>query len=123
MKVLVLDSWGTGLSQVAPDDNDVHVEAEMFPFVDVYTPAAIVLEYIQTYASDYGLIIIGNNLGAGLLKAKFVPQDMRSRCVVVWNDEPAPATSAPYKAMGYKHFTSRQNLRVFLKEHPEIYRQ
>lgn len=121
LKVLVLDSWGIGVWWIADEEN-VDVEAEMFPDVDVYAAEHRVLEFIREHAADYGLVIIGNNLGAGVFKAAFVPEAMWNRSVVVWNDEPTESMKAQYKQLGYQHFTSRRNLSEFLEQHPEIYR-
>lgn len=62
---------------------------------------------------DFG--VIGNNLGAGLIRARRVPECLRDRFVIVWNERPGEFEE-DYAALGYKHFCARSELMQKLQE-------
>lgn len=122
MLVLTLDRHvHMYIDAVLPPEAQLYPEEEMFENADSYGADPRVLEHLRSHSASYDLIIIGNNLGAGLVKASRVPPGMRERVVIVWNDAPNEYTTAPYKAMGYRHFSRRMDLMKFLENNPEIY--
>lgn len=54
------------------------------------------------------LFVIGNNLGAGLEKAKAVSPEMRDRVVIIYNAITLEEKEA-YKTLGFTRFESRGN--------------
>lgn len=122
MKALVLDKYGTALLGILKPGDEMVVEADLFPNNDVYEPHQAVLDYIAKEGAIFDLIVIGNNLGAGLSKAEQLPLDARANAIVVWNEDPMPATTAPYRRLGYIHFMSRRRLMKFLKDNSEMFR-
>lgn len=56
----------------------------------------------------YDVIIIGNNLGTGISKARELPPEVHNRTMIAWN-EYRPGNEQPYAAMGFTHFGNRVN--------------
>lgn len=69
---------------------------------------AVLEKITRMCAAD--VVILGNNLGAGLAKAVHIAGDMRSRTIVVWNDPPHEAVTAPYRTLGFTRFCTRTEL-------------
>lgn len=61
-----------------------------------------------TRAHDYDVIVVGNNLGAGLVKARYIDKRLIGRVVVVFNDKPKGTEG--YRALGIKQFKERLKL-------------
>ena len=61
----------------------------------------------------FDLIVIGNYQGAGLIRARGVPDSMKAKTVIVWFkiDE---KERAQYAAMGFNQFTTRTKIHEFL---------
>jgi len=70
----------------------------------------------RTKNGDFDVVIVQNNTGIGVDKVKAVAHEMRSKVIVVWNDEPATSSKSPYIELGVKYFTSISNLRECLDE-------
>lgn len=64
---------------------------------------------------EFDLVIIGNNLSAGISKATAIPETMKNRTIIVWNDSAFDHMSA-YTALGLRHFTTRTNLWTKIQE-------
>lgn len=62
---------------------------------------------LARHAEDYDAVIIGNNMGSGLRYAREIPDSMKDRTLIVWN-EYIPDEERPYAAIGFEHFESRQ---------------
>lgn len=116
--VLVLDDpYFLGKFQLAR----LVTEDDIFPASDTYSPQESLLSYLRSVAIEaYSLIVIGNNLGAGLRKAAVISESMRNKCVIVWNDLPGSRELEPYQQLGYTRFTTRRYFEQYLEEHPEL---
>lgn len=111
MKVLVLDAGeyyldldeqlGMALEVVA----EVRV-AEEGCFA-LYRPTEANFFWIETQAkTDFDIIIVGNNNGAGLAKVHHIPSDQLDKVIVVWAEYEEGKT-IPYRKLGIKHFSTR----------------
>jgi hypothetical protein len=56
----------------------------------------------------YDAVIVGNNLGTGLSKAANLPEPMRSRTMIVWNQY-QPGVERAYAEMGFTRFGQRHS--------------
>lgn len=90
----------------------------MFDQVDTYDPDWRVLRVLAELEPDtFDVIVIGNNMGAGVVKAEVLSEACRSKVVVVWLDTPNEAATLPYRELGYTHFARRKDLEEYLQEH------
>lgn len=122
LKVLILDAHDSCVGGITTKQDTIHLEGTLFPGTDEYYAEQPLLDFLAALEPNaYDLIIIGNNLGSGYAKAKAIPESLRSRGVITWNDEPGNR-SAPYARMGYQYFVSRRNLFDWLIDNPQIYR-
>lgn len=64
---------------------------------------------LMTSNNKVDIVIIGNNLGAGVAKARAVADAMRDRTVVVWNVY-RKGDESTYAKLGFKRFGSRSDL-------------
>ncbi|MFA5961449.1 MAG: hypothetical protein WC848_02070 [Parcubacteria group bacterium] len=64
---------------------------------------------------DFNLVVIGNNLGAGISKAKAVPETMKNQTIIVWNHSTFDHMSI-YADLGFQHFTTRTSLWTKIQE-------
>lgn len=73
-------------------------------------------EQIRELTSQHkvDLVIIGNNMGAGLIRARFVHVDLLPMTMVVWNDYRESET-IPYAEVGISHFGRRPEILTILK--------
>lgn len=57
-------------------------------------------------------IIVGNNLGSGVVKARALPESVRDRTMIVWNRY-VPGDGKSYFEMGFRHlgnwYSTRDN--------------
>lgn len=60
-------------------------------------------------AEEYDYVIIGNNLGLGLMIARMLSTELRPTTLIVWNNSPTDADTWEYREMGYQHFGTRVN--------------
>lgn len=97
--------------------NIVVLERNLFPFNTTYgKPEADQVAFLQRLTPQlYDVIVIGNNRGVGVLKAQLIPQSLRERVVIVWNLKPDDHDTAPYRELGYRHFSSRDSLEYYLE--------
>jgi len=73
------------------------------------------VQQIRQITSEHvDAIIIGNNVGAGVSRAREIRPEMRDKTMIVWNDY-CPGNEAPYAALGFQYFGSRDDIDVFLK--------
>lgn len=125
MRVLYLDQYPQLVKSLFGPDDEVHVEMQFFGIDrnEVYNSKGnpLVLDYVKEWGSTYDLIVIGNNLGAGIAKAQALERSARNRVVICWHDEPSEHNIAPYRALGYRHFTTRERLVEYILEDPELY--
>lgn len=70
---------------------------------------------IAQEAQRHDLIIIGNNLRAGIEKAAAIPTERLGRVIVVWNDY-RKGDERPYAALGISQFGSRRDTIVLITE-------
>ena len=72
----------------------------------VYEPTVQLLEIIETETASgrYDWVIIGNNRGSGLIKARRVVESMRDKVLIIANSYPL---SEPYRQLGIRHFATR----------------
>ncbi|MDF1497268.1 MAG: hypothetical protein P1P90_04360 [Patescibacteria group bacterium] len=61
------------------------------------------------------LVVLGNNLGYGLLLAEVVSERMKEQTVIVWNDPPLEGLK-PYQDLGFKLFASRLEVGRVIRE-------
>jgi hypothetical protein len=88
------------------------------------------LSFDEAYGNFYGLgdkikilcgnpeieiVILGNNRGAGFVKAKSIPQRLKDRTIVLWNNRRA-ADEQPYAQLGFKHFGNRCDIVNLVKQ-------
>lgn len=94
LRVVMAGQWGTG---------------------DVYAAPASVCESIQKLTSEKAvdIVVIGNNMGAGVPKARAIADDMRDVTIVVWNQY-SLGIEGPYTALGLTRFGSRTDLREMI---------
>jgi hypothetical protein len=71
-----------------------------------------ICEMIEKTGDKFDLIIIGNNLGAGIEKTKYVPDNMKEKTIIIFNF-PIPQDIIPYKEMGFNYFASRNQCNCF----------
>lgn len=66
----------------------------------------------QTHEGLFDLVIIQNNEGWGLTRAKNIAQELRANnAIIIWTNERTEENV--YRAMGYTHFTSMVPLEEF----------
>lgn len=123
MRVLWLDQYPQLAKPLFGPDDELHCEAPFFGIDrnEVYNLEGNpdVLRYIRARGSTYDLIVIGNNLKAGIPKAAALDPSVRHRAVVVWHDEPNEWDKDPYLALGYQHFTTRSSLVDYVLDHED----
>jgi hypothetical protein len=73
----------------------------------------------KSKSSDIDLIIIGNNMGAGVDKARALTPEACPKTIVVWNDY-LPGTELPYAELGYRYFASRADFETIKRYISEI---
>jgi hypothetical protein len=85
------------------------------PTASVYHPSDILLRRIHeiTDQGEADIIIIGNNSGAGVLKALVVAEPMRSRTIITAHSHPPSELYIPF---GYTRFCPRFDLPSYLKQ-------
>lgn len=69
----------------------------------------------MTGKKEVGIVIVGNNRGNGITRAREVADDLKTKTIIVWHDYEQGAEK-PYSAIGFQHFCSRRDLRKRLKE-------
>ena len=60
----------------------------------------------------FDIVILGNNMGAGVTIAQNIPEALRSKTIVVWNYYPIPRDVKEYEKLGLSHFCGRQSPQV-----------
>lgn len=77
----------------------------------VYVASVEVCETVKklTEGGEVDFVVVGNNMGAGVAKARAVANGMKDKTIVVWNSY-RQGDEAPYAALGLKHFGSRLDL-------------
>ena len=69
-----------------------------------------------TTEAQIDLIIIGNNLDAGVQKAFAVAEAMRSKTIIVWNDYRSGMERPYVRLGGFTRFCSRIDLKGVVRE-------
>lgn len=69
---------------------------------------------IKSRLIEFDLIVIGNNMGGGLYKADLIPNDIKDKVVIVWNDDSIQNRQS-YMEKGFIHFSSRSGLCDYVK--------
>ena len=103
MKVLALNGGDRfGL----PNSYEVVTESQIGNH-DGYKTTAESLERITelTKNKKVDVVVIQNNMGAGVGKAKAVDPYMRGKTIISWNTTPASSDKTPYLSLGIKYFT------------------
>lgn len=82
---------------------------------NVYSAPVEVCEAVKklTAAKAVDIVVIGNNMGAGVAKAKAVADDMKEMTVVVWNSY-HQGVERPYASFGLKRFGARTDIRQLI---------
>jgi hypothetical protein len=112
VKVLFLDDAPWCLPNLSQKGIELEVIRESeWGTMDVYKAPPHVCEAVKqlTEEKKVDLVIVGNNMGAGVLKAQAIAEDMKEKTIVVWNFYTL-GVEQPYAAFGLKHFCSRKNL-------------
>lgn len=80
--------------------------------MNVYSAPRQVCEAVKklTTSKEVDIVVVGNNLGAGVAKAKAIAEDMKEKTIVVWNSY-SRGNEAHYARLGLTHFGSRTDLR------------
>ena len=75
--------------------------------MSVYEPTAQLLKVIEaeTASGRYDWVIIGNNRGAGVTKARRVAEAMKDKTIIIANSHPPEGL---YRDLGFQHFASRE---------------
>ncbi len=115
LKILLLDKYADGVPDLADRGIAVQVTHERDWNKNVYEAPRNVIEKIEqlTMLSNFDLVVVGNNLGSGVLKAMAVHRRLRHRTVVVWNDDDFKGKEA-YEKLGLCRFMPRQKLRDYI---------
>ncbi len=114
VKVLVLDDTAQGHLPMLHDQG-VRFEVIQYGSIAKLTAYQVSEGELEDVASmterkAVDLVVIGNNTGVGVQKARAVAEAMRPMTVVVWNFY-CKGDEEPYAALGFKHFCSRSDLR------------
>lgn len=96
---------GSPLEIIAEADNTSLLSAES---VAVYTPEEELLTWIGMQ-QNFDLVILGNNLGAGLKKGSHIANKLKEKTIVVWGSYTDEET-VPYQQQGFSHFSQRVNV-------------
>jgi hypothetical protein len=125
MKILVLDADDMSLGQLSVDVEKIDVEGNLFPEMatDPYTPPSqFFLNFLaQLQPGSYDLVVVGNNLGAGLAKVASLPVAFHAHTIIVFNNAPDPATKLSYLTLGYRYFVLRDQLITWLEANRQVY--
>lgn len=118
VKVLLLD----GVPECLPELDMFNVKLDIIPEIllgahDLYSPPPELCEFVRRVTSInlVDLVVIGNNLGAGLVKAQAVAEDMKPKTIVTWNTY-RKGEERLYLAHGLRHFCSRIDLPLKVPE-------
>lgn len=83
---------------------------------DVYANSPATLRKITEFTQQgVDCIIIGNNLDAGVPKARAVVPAMRGKTIIAWTDY-RPGDEWDYLVLGFEHFCSRGDLPQMIAE-------
>lgn len=115
LKILLLDKYADGIPDLADRGIAVQVTHERDWNKNVYEAPRTAIEKIEelTKLSNFDIVVIGNNLGAGVLKAMAVHKRLRHRTVVVWNDDIFKGKEE-YEKLGLHRFMPRHHLRNYI---------
>src|SRR3989344_2701733 len=116
VKVLFLDDAPWFLPDLTPHGIKLEVVQEgMWGTMNVYSAPAKVCEAVKklTAGKEVDIVVVGNNMGAGVPKAKAIADGMKEMTVVVWNSY-YRGNEAPYAALGSNRFGSPPNLRQLI---------
>ncbi len=116
VKVLFLDDAPWFLPDLTSHGVKLEVIQEgQWGTMDVYSAPAEVCEAVKklTAGKEVDIVVVGNNMSAGVAKAKAVADDMKDMTVVVWNFF-HHGVERPYAAIGLKRFGSRNDLRQLI---------
>lgn len=118
-KILILDGASKhGLADLP--GVTVVTQESLYPGMSKFFPTKALMSFLKELTEDsYDLIIVGNNMGAGLLIVKALPAFLRDRVVVVWNRATSvqDAECWQYPQEAVQHFAVRSELTKYLKEH------
>ncbi len=112
VKVLFLDDAPWFLPDLTSHGIKLEVIQEgRWGAMDVYYASPEVCEAVKklTAGKEVDLVVVGNNMGAGVPKARCIADDIKEMTVVVWNSY-YRGDEAPYAALGLKRFGSRTDL-------------
>jgi hypothetical protein len=112
VKVLLLDDAPWFLPDLEAQGVKIEVIQEgLWGTLSVYEARPKTLEIIKrlTENKEVDLIVVGNNMGAGVPKAMAIADAMKEQTIVVWNYY-CKGDEAPYSAIGFKQFGSRTAL-------------
>jgi len=112
VKVLFLDDAPWFLPDLTSHGVKLEVIQEgQWGTMDVYSAPAEVCEAVKklTAGKEVDVVVVGNNIGAGVPKAEAIADDMKGMTIVVWNSY-HKGNEAPYAALGLKRFGSRSDL-------------
>ena len=87
------------------------------PTSDYDGPSIFTIHHLEKWACDYKAIIICNNNGAGEHRAKLIPLEMRKMTVITWSSNPSESMKAPYRELGFQHFTTQRQAENYLRTH------
>lgn len=114
MRVLFLDDYAYLLDNLKRHcDLDVVQYGQSAKGTVIYPEATedLQAEITRLTAEDppFDLIVIGNNLGTGLGRAKAIPDDLKGRTIVIWNANSDQRERPKYERMGITHFGVRDD--------------
>ena len=108
--------WLDGEDPYLPDVEGVKYEVVTGPWqqANFYRPDSQAIEAVReaTAAGQADMVVIGDNVGAGLQFAEVIAPPLQSRTIVIWNFLPKPHDRHPYVRIGdFRHFGARHKIR------------
>lgn len=114
MRILVLDDlsyymlkdiqevFGVPIDFVAEADSPALLSPAMR---ELYDPSTDTLDWISQQ-TNFDIVILGNNIKAGLKKGPYIPLELKAKTIVVWTKLTEQET-IPYRELGFSHFSQR----------------
>lgn len=118
VKVLYLDAFTEYLPDLTPYGVNLEVfEIEPVGTFDHYCASPQLCETVEKLTADkqVDIVVVGNNLGVGVTKAKAIAVNMQEMTVVVWNSY-YRGQERPYADLGFRRFGSREDLLHMIPE-------
>ena len=115
LKVLLLEKYADHLPDLSARGITTEVTQERAWNHNLYEANEKTLAKIKelTASKNFDIVVLGNNLGAGIVKAASIHPRLHSRTVVVWNDD-GLGGKAEYEKLGFRNFMTRDSLEAYI---------